>query len=168
MRKLVKFLVIVFISSCTGNKKIGEEPKGAENMTYKWGKIALDATANDTEKFRPRPTVTSRMLGLAWTSVFDAWSRYDDKARPVYLQNVERVPEEARTLKNKETAISYAAYRAMLTYYFSDSVMLRNKMKEFGFDPNNNSLDPSTPEGIGNLAAKTVIEGRMNDGSNQT
>jgi hypothetical protein len=40
-------------------------------------------------------------------------------------------------------------------------------MKEFGFDPSNNSLDPSTPEGIGNLAAKSVFEARMNDGSNQ-
>ena len=27
---------------------------------------------------------------------------------------------------------------------------------------------PTTPEGIGNLAAKTVIEARINDGSNQT
>jgi hypothetical protein len=40
-------------------------------------------------------------------------------------------------------------------------------MKEFGFDPDNASLDPTTPEGIGNLAAKAVIESRMNDGSNQ-
>jgi hypothetical protein len=108
------------------------------------------------------------MLGLLWTAVFDAWSRYDDKANPVYLQNVERVPEKGRTLENKETAISYAAYRAMLTYFFSDSVMLRSKMKEFGFDPDNISLDPATPEGIGNLAAKAVIDTRMNDGSNQT
>jgi hypothetical protein len=71
-------------------------------------------------------------------------------------------------MQNKETAISYAAYRSMLTYFFSDSAMLRNKMKEFGFDPDNGSLDPKTPEGIGNLAAKAVIETRMNDGSNQT
>ena len=137
-------------------------------LAYKWGKVALEATANNTEKFKPRPTVTSRMLGLVWTSVFDAWSRFDEKAIPLYLQKVERVPENERTLKNKETAISYAAYRAMLTYYSSDSLMLRSKMKGFGYDPDNNSLDPKTPEGIGNLAAKTVIEARLNDGSNQT
>lgn len=160
-------LIIVFISGCNSSKKI-EEPKGENNLAYKWGKVALEATANDTERFKPRPTVTSRMLGLVWTAVFDAWSRYDDKALTVYLENVDRVPEKERTLKNKEIAISYAAYRSMLTYFFSDSVMLRNKMKEFGFDPDNNSLDPTTPEGIGNLSAKTVIEARMNDGSNQT
>jgi len=170
MKNLLKLVFVIVTCSCTGNnhKKLTEEPRGAENMAYKWGKIALEATANDTERFRPRPTVTSRMLALVWTAVFDAWSRYDDKANPVYLQNVYRVAEDQRTLKNKETAISYAAYRSMLTYYFSDSILLKNKMKEFGFDPDNNSIDPSTPEGIGNLAAKAIIDSRMNDGSNQT
>jgi PAP2 superfamily len=169
MKKIAQlFLVISIVSSCNGNKSTTEEPKGANNLAYKWGKIILEATANDTEKFRPRPTVTSRILALICTAEFDAWSRYDTKAKPVYLLNVERVIEAERTLKNKETAISYAAYRSMLTYYFSDSLMLRNKMKEFGYDPDNNSLDPKTPEGIGNLAAKYVIEARLNDGSNQT
>lgn len=40
-------------------------------------------------------------------------------------------------------------------------------MRELGLDPTNNSLDPNTPEGIGNLAAKAVIEARKNDGANQ-
>ena len=168
MKKVTKPLLIILIAcSCNGTKKTAEEPRGINNLAYKWGKVILEATANDTEKFRPRPTVTSRILGLICTAEFDAWSRYDAKAKPVYLQNVERAVPGDRTLKNKETAISYAAYRAMLTYYYSDSVLLRNKMKEFGYDPDNNSLDPNTPEGIGNLAAKSVIEARLNDGSNQ-
>jgi hypothetical protein len=169
MKNHFKYLLIVFFFyGCNAHEKINSGPNGADNLAYKWGKVALEATANDTEKFRPRPTVTSRMLGLIWTAVFDAWSRYDDKANPVYLEKVQRVAEKDRTLKNKEAAISYAAYRTMLTYFFSDSLMLRDKMKEFGFDPYNMSLDPSTPEGIGNLAAKAVIDARMNDGSNQT
>ncbi len=163
------FIVVVTVCACNGNnKQQTTEPRGAENRAYQWGKISLAATANDTELFRPRPTVTARILALVWTAVFDAWSRYDENARPVYLQQVDRVPAEQRTTKNKEIAISYAAYRAMLEYFYSDSTMLRNKMKEFGLDPDNQSTDPSTPEGIGNLAAKTVIEARMNDGSNQT
>lgn len=161
-------LLALLFMSCDSNKQTAEQPRGVNNLAYKWGKVALDATANDTERFRPRPTVTSRILGLIWTAVYDAWSRYDDKANPVYLKDVARVPQAQRTLTNKEAAISYAAYKAMLTYFFSDSVMLRDKMKEFGFDPNNNSLDPTSPEGIGNLAAKTVIDMRMNDGANQT
>ena len=127
----------------------------------------MECTANDTENFRPRPTVTSRILALIWTSVFDAWSRYDAKAKPFYLTSVERRPASEHTLKNKEIAISYAAYRAMREYYFSDSVLLRNKMIEFGLDPDDDSVDPTTAVGIGNLAAKAVIESRRSDGSNE-
>jgi hypothetical protein len=137
-------------------------------MAYKWGEISMTATADDTEKFSPRPTVTSRFLGLIWTAIFDAWSRYDSVATPVFLRNVNRRPYDERTLTNKQIAISYAAYRTMMEYYKSDSAMLTEKMKAFGFDPSNHSSDPQTPEGIGNLAAKAIIDSRMNDGSNQT
>jgi len=143
------------------------EPRGAENVAYKWGKMALIAQANDTEKFKPRPTVTSRYLGLIFVAVFDAWSKFDDKATPVYLEGVDRRPAKERTLKNKEIAISYAAFGAMNEYYYSDKVLFANFMKELGLDPANTSLDPSTPEGIGNLAAKAVIEARKGDGANQ-
>ena len=86
-RYIQLFILVVALCSCSGNnKQLTEEPRGANNRAYQWGKISLEATANDTETFRPRPTVTARMLGLVWTAVFDAWSRYDEKARPLYLQ----------------------------------------------------------------------------------
>lgn len=157
-----------FACSPPSRQEASDEKKGETNLAYKWGKISLECTANDTEKFRPRPTVTSRILALAWTAAFDAWSRYDEKAIPFFLDNVDRQPAEQRTLQNKEIAVSYALYRSFLTYYFSDSLLLRNKMIEFGFDPDDQSVDPSTPQGIGNLAAKSVVDKRMNDGSNQS
>jgi hypothetical protein len=143
------------------------EPLGKENIAYKWGKMALIATANNTDKFKPRPTVTSRFLGLTFVAVFDAWSRYDEKAIPVYLSNVSKRPLQEQTLKNKEIAISYAAYGALCEYYYSDAALFSAYMNELGYDPNNKSLDPTTPEGIGNLAAKAVIEARKGDGANQ-
>ncbi|RYC50700.1 vanadium-dependent haloperoxidase [Flagellimonas olearia] len=143
------------------------QPMGAENIAYQWSQMAITATANDTEKFKPRPTITSRFLGLIFVSIFDAWSRYDEKAIPVYLEGVDRRPMDEQTLKNKEIAISYAAYRAMNEYYYSDKELFTDFMKELGLDPNNESLDPNTPEGIGNLAAKAVIEARKGDGANQ-
>ena len=156
--------------SFTGNscfKASKQEPVGKDNMAYKWGNLAVQATANDTEKYNPRPTITSRYLALIFTAVFDAWSRYDEKAIAVYLDDVERRPKSERNLKNKEIAISYAALRAMSEYYYSDKEMFRKFMLEIGLDPDNESLDPSTPAGIGNLAAKAVIDARRNDGSNQ-
>jgi len=148
-------------------KSQSDEPTGAENVAYKWGQMALDATASDTERFKPRPTITSRYLGLIFVSVFDAWSRYDENALPVYMQNVDRRPSNEQNLKNKEIAISYAAFRAMKEYYYSDEEMFRELMVELGLDPDNDSMDPNTPEGIGNLAAKAVVEARKKDGSNQ-
>ncbi|QNR25509.1 DUF6851 domain-containing protein [Croceimicrobium hydrocarbonivorans] len=168
MKKFILLFSIVLLSSCNSNPEPTKaEPKGAENVAYKWGQVALTATANDTEKFKPRPTITSRYLGLIFTSIFDAWSRYDAEAIPVYLEGVERRPEAEQITKNKEIAISYAAYRAMCEYYYSDSALFADFMVELGLDPTNNSLDPNTPEGIGNLAAKAVIAARHNDGSNQ-
>jgi len=168
---LIIGLSIVF--NCKNNPKEQQipvenlTPKGIENTAYKWGEMALTAQAKDTERFAPRPTVTSRYLGLIFISIFDAWSRYDDKAIPVYLKNVDKRPEKEHSLKNKQIAISYAAFRAMNEYYFSDQELFANFMKELGLDPTNNSLDPSTPEGIGNLAARAIIEARKGDGSNQ-
>jgi hypothetical protein len=31
--------------------------------------MALDAAANDTDRFRPRPTITSRYLGLTFVAI---------------------------------------------------------------------------------------------------
>ena len=143
------------------------ESRGIENVAYKWGEMALTATANDTEKFKPRPTITSRYLGLIFVAVFDAWSRYDELAKPVYLVGVDRRPLKEHSLTNKEIAISYAAFRTMNEYYYSDKTLFSNFMIELGLDPENNSLDPNTPEGIGNLAAMAVIEARKGDGANQ-
>jgi len=168
---LFQFSVLAFAAedshTCHKYEMLVNEPNGKDNLAYQWGKVALMATANDTEKFNPRPTITSRYLGLVFTSIFDAWSRYDEKAVPVYLENVLRRPASEQTLKNKEIAISYAAYRALSEYFYSDERMFRDFMAKLGLDPDNASLDPATPEGIGNLAAKTVIEKRKMDGSNQ-
>jgi len=174
MKKIILlFIILLIVFSCKQNQKKQQisieniEPMGVENIAYKWGYMALTAQANDTEKFAPRPTITSRYLGLIFVSIFDAWSKYDEKAIPVYLEGIDRRPEEEHTLKNKEIAISYAAFRTMNEYYFSDKKLFSEFMKELGLDPMNTSLNPNTPEGIGNLAAKAVIEARKGDGSNQ-
>lgn len=174
MKQIILFSLIIFLAISCNKKEEMAEPekliltnKAPNSVAYFWGKTALEATANDTEKFKPRPTVTSRMKGLIFTAIFDAWTRFEDKANPVYLENVDRVPKDQRTLANKEIAISYAAYRTLREYFYSDTAMFVDKMKELGLDPYNESLDKTTPVGIGNLAAKTVIERRKNDGSNQ-
>lgn len=166
---LMGILLLAFLSCKDHPKEVRmeAEPRGADNRAYQWAAIALEATALDTERFNPRPTITSRYLGLIFTAVFDAWSRYDSLAIPVYLEQTARRPVSEHSLSNKEIAISYAAYRTLKEYYFSDSTLFRDHMLKMNLDPENHSLDPATPAGIGNLAAKAVIEARKNDGSNQ-
>lgn len=110
MKKIfLLFILIIVAFNCKQFQKNTEkqktienfDPRGIDNIAYKWGKMALTATANDTEKFAPRPTITSRYLGLIFVSIFDAWSFYDSKAIPVYLEGVDKRPIEEQTLKNK-------------------------------------------------------------------
>ena len=68
---------------------------------------------------------------------------------------------------NKEKAIAYAAYRALLFVYAEDADWIREQFRARGFDPANASTDQRTPEGIGNVAAKALIEYRRRDGANQ-
>lgn len=164
------FLLMVFIliSACRPKPtQTDDQALGSDNIAYKWGEMALLATAMDTERFKPRPTITSRYLALIFIAAFDAWSVYDEDAIPVYLKGVDKIPESENQLKDKEIAVSYAAFRAMNEYYYMDTVIFSSFMEELGYDPNNMSMDPSTPEGVGNLAAKAVIEARKADGSNQ-
>lgn len=162
------FLFTAFLPACHQRPVRQDDASSVEfpNIAYRWAEIALQATAKDTERFRPRPTVTSRYLGLVFVAIFDAWSRYDSAATPVYLNDVNRRPRSEQTLQNKKIAVSYAALRTLNEYYYSDSLIFRRAMVDFGMDPDNRSLDPETPEGIGNLSAKLLIEARRHDGSN--
>ena len=179
---LLSIFVVVFsiltFTSCKGEKskentKEVSEPigkanvLGSNNIAHKWSEMAILATAHDTERFNPRPTITSRFLGLTFVAMFDAWSRYDEKSEPVYLMGVKRTPMKERSLRNKEIAVSYAAFRALSEYYPTDEKIFSDFMIALGLNPNNESLNPNTPEGIGNLAAKAVIEARKWDGANQ-
>lgn len=170
---LLLFLVAI-LPRCQSNPNVDSnqnagpvEPTGVDNLAYRWGEMALTATARDTERFAPRPTITARYLGLIFVAGFDAWSRFDEKAVPVYLQGVERRPDKAQTLRNKEIAFSYAVFRALNEYYRADSTLFKDFVLTLGLDPADQSLDPATPQGIGNRAAQAVIAARKGDGANQ-
>ncbi len=140
-------------------------PRGVDNMAYKWATVVLEGTANDTERNRPRPPVNSRMVAIPMIAMFDAWSRFDSVAVPVHL-TAPRRPMVEWNEANKETAISYAACRALQAVYWQDSALFATRLKAFGFDPADRSVDPATAVGLGNLAAQEVLSAMRNDGSN--
>jgi hypothetical protein len=157
----------VFIGCNASEKETAAGEAGWEpNLAYSWTKVALEATANDTDLFSPRPTINSRTLALVFSTMFDAWAAYDEKAVPVYLGRNEKRPADERNQANQEEAISYATYRALLYVYPLDSMLFTNFMRELGYDPTIESTDPATPAGLGNLATLRMIEARKNDGAN--
>ena len=134
---------------------------------YRWLQVLLEASGRDAVRNKPRPTVLSRTMAVVLTSMYDAWAAYDAKALGTRLGGKLRRPAKERTGENKEKAIAYAAYRALLFVYAEDSDWLRGQFRAKGYDPENASTDPKTPEGVGNAAALAVIDYRRRDGSNQ-
>ncbi|MDJ0736303.1 MAG: hypothetical protein QNJ47_19935 [Nostocaceae cyanobacterium] len=113
------------------------------------------------------PTIASRAYAIVHTAIFDAWAVYDPEAIATQLGDELQRPESEITEANKEEAMSFAAYR-VLTELFPDQVNVFNElMVELGFDPNNTTTDKTTPAGIGNISAQTLLEFRREDGSNQ-
>ena len=145
----------------------GAAKPGARSAAYEWLDVALEATAREHERNAPRPTVGSRMLAIAVTAPYDAWAAYDDKAVGTRLGGRLRRPPAERTLANKEKAVAYATYRALLGVFPEDAAWLSGQMRERGLDPDDASTDPATPQGVGNAAAAALLAYRRHDGSNQ-
>lgn len=134
---------------------------------YQWLQVLLEASGREVIRNKPRPTILSRTMAIGLTAMYDAWAAYDDKAVGTRLGDKLRRPAEERTRENKEKAIAYAAYRALLFIYAEDADWIREQFRKKGFDPDNGATDVRTPEGVGNTAAKAVIDFRRNDGANQ-
>ncbi len=141
----------------------GFEPTAA----YAWVDVLLEASGRDAKRNSPRPTVLSRTMAVVITAMYDAWAAYDAVAVGTRLGGKLRRPAAERTAANKEKAIAYAAYRALLFVYSEDADWLREQLKQKGFDPDDASVDARTPAGVGNAAVAAVIELRRHDGSNQ-
>jgi len=112
--------------------------------------------------------VVARALAIVHTCMYDAWAAYDERAIGTQLAGALRRPASERTIANKEQAISYAAYRALVDVLHVDTNSVYIPlMKQLGYDPNDNSTDIETPTGIGNVACAAVLEYRHHDKSNQ-
>lgn len=142
-------------------------PEESQNYAYRWLNISQEIISREIDKVGARPTIISRQHAIWATSMYDAWAAYDGKAVGTRLGGKLRRPAEERTLENKQKAISYASYCSLLSLFPSDKDFLDATMKKFGYDPADKSIDPTTPQGIGNLAAQAVIDYRLHDGANQ-
>jgi hypothetical protein len=134
------------------------------NSVMQWDGAALQGVL-DAKTGAP---MAARALAIVHTCMYDAWAAYDEHAIGTQLRGALRRPASERTQANKERAISYAAYRALVDVLPVDTESAYEPlMRQLGYDPNDKSTDIETPAGIGNVACAAVLEFRHHDKSNQ-
>ena len=143
------------------HKFLPVEDKSTCSLAYQWLDIAEEATAREVDLRGARPTVIARTLAIWATAMYDAWAVYDPKAVGSRLGGQLRRPPADRSLANKEKAISYASYHALVFVYPESAEWLAEQMKQLGYDPSLISEDPTKPEGVGYLTAQAVIECKL-------
>jgi len=137
-------------------------------LCLQWNQLTLEAI----KLTRTSPPLAARVLAMVHTAMYDAWSVYQQKAISTSTALLIKIQDEANCTKdNKHKAFSYAAYRVLMDCFCCalpapNKNMFRDFMCELNYNPDDTSLDIKTPQGIGNLAAKLVIEYRYGDGAN--
>ena len=104
-------------------------------VAYDWVEVVLKASGLDAVRHNPRPTVLSRTMAIVLTAMYDAWAAYDDKALCATPGCPPRRPKAERSQANKEKAIAFAAYRALLFVYPAESEWIAAQFKQRGHDP---------------------------------
>ncbi len=169
-RTLPACIVILLAPILTITARSHDQPTPKEthskSAAFDWMDVALEATAREHDKYSPRPTVGSRMLGLVTMAIYDAWAAYDDRAVGTHLDRSLRRPKDERTPANRATAIGYATYRILLYLFPEDEQWIADEVRKRKLDPTFASVDPATPAGVGNLVAAKLIASRRTDGSN--
>ncbi|MCP4096524.1 MAG: vanadium-dependent haloperoxidase, partial [Planctomycetaceae bacterium] len=77
-------------------------------------------------------------------------------------------PASEITDENKSEAMSFAAFRVLDDLFATETDSFQSLMNNLGYDSADQSRNPETPAGVGNLMADAILEFRHTDGSNQT
>jgi hypothetical protein len=132
-----------------------------DNLVLVWNEETLESI----RRLPPAPTVAARALAIVHTAIYDAWAAYDSVAVGTRLGAKLRQPEAERTQANKDKAISYAAYTALMDLFPARQSVFTDKMQlRYG---EAFAIDTSTPATIGFTAAQAVLDFRHTDGANQ-
>src|SRR6266700_2748353 len=138
-------------------------PRG-DSVVVRWNQAALQGVRDS----KLGPPMVARALAIVHTCAYDAWAAYDRDAVGTRRGSDLRRPPAERTRAHKEEAISFAAYRAAVDLFpASRATVFDPLMAGLGYDPSDLGTDASRPSGVGNLAARAVLDFRHRDGANQ-
>ncbi|WP_405791522.1 DUF6851 domain-containing protein [Streptomyces sp. NBC_01506] len=105
----------------------------------------------------------NRLTALAG---FDALAPYHESAVGVYSRIARRPSGESATNRNLNIAILHAQYGVWKQVLPKKMEPLREMMASLGLNPDDTSENPTSPVGIGNIAAKGVWNALRRDGMN--
>ena len=130
----------------------------ADTVSAYWDNVAFDYI----QRTNSEPPTTARMLAIMHAAMYDAWTAYDPLAVPSRANGILKRPPEETTDANKIEAISFAAHKALVNLLPSMTASIDAALARLGYDLENvDSADTSTPPGVGNMAAKAVIDVRQ-------
>jgi len=119
----------------------------------------LSPNAND-------PTTIFRITAMVSNAWFDAIAPYHPTAVGVYSRIPTR-PESERNDRNRNVATLYASKQIYTSMFPQRAETFKVAFASIGLDPDDNSLDTTTPIGIGNVVGKAIVDARINDGFNE-
>ena len=135
---------------------------GADTVSVYWDNVAFDYI----QRTNSEPPTIARMLSIMHAAMYDAWTAYDPIAVPSRANGILKRPPEETTDANKIEAISFAAHKALVNLLPSMTASIDAALARLGYDLENvDSADTSTPPGVGNMAAKAVINVRQYGGN---
>jgi hypothetical protein len=103
---------------------------------------------------------------LTMAAWFDALAPYHRTVLGVYSRIARRPASESATNRNKNIAALHAGYRVIKNTFAEREPAYRQLMTSLGLNPDDESMNPATPVGIGNRAAQAVLRARARDGMN--
>ena len=117
---------------------------------------------------RVAPPIAARALAIVHTAMYNAWAAYDLVALSTVAPGATlRRPAAEHTPANAIKAISFAAYAALVDQFPTQIAAFDAHMAVLGFRPADASPDFTQPQGVGAIAARTLLAVAHTDGANQ-
>lgn len=148
-------------------------PSQARAYDFDNGNAAVDVVINtaapiifsDVSPTGGDAPLVLRVTTMITNSWYDAAAPYNEPAVGVYT----RLGWQPTPATNAEmnVALIHASYRVLLSLLPNRAATWRAMLSDVGLDPDDDSMDITTPVGIGNVAGFGVVQGRLQDGMNQ-
>lgn len=130
------------------------------NIVTEWNEVLLDAI----RQIKPGPPMVARSIAIVHTCMYDSWAAYDPTAK---LTQTNFSKTGSHSDEDLGVSISYAAYRALIDQFPKAKSVFDAKMAVLGHDISQTTTSVSSAAGVGNRAAKHVLDFRQNDGANE-